>query len=238
MARRHQLQPLRRKTTSFLLRLFRLFISSTSTIKKSCFLVLLTSLHLSMSFTGSPAKRVELHEQNFLDCPGERCDGWLRIFADPAAPDRPNFVRCSTEVGGICPPTCDVKVMFSKFESICSSCSRVIKKHAIIASSRQRNVWVHAACYSGVTATFSNCQRCRKVINSEADAVPSSCSGSQGYRHRECFPKLKRTICRDDDDRHDDDDVIDSQDSLASTQSNDATLATSITPPMKRNQRF
>lgn len=55
MTRRHQLQPLRRKTTSFLLRLFRLFISSTSTIKKSCFLVLLTSLHLR-AFRGFPSE--------------------------------------------------------------------------------------------------------------------------------------------------------------------------------------
>ena len=157
-----------------------------------------------MSQTSSPTKRyrVEIFSKKLLDCPCPSCNGWLRLFADAETPDRPNYVKCSSEDSSGTPPsTCTAKVMFSKFETICSSCSKPIMKHSVIASSRGGNVWVHCRCYKGEKTYFAICQRCRSFIESEAASAPTACGGTQGYCHKTCVPsKTNKRLPVEDDD--------------------------------------
>jgi hypothetical protein len=94
-------------------------ISGSLTISEACGDGLSPN-HFSMApMNSSPTKRIELFCESIrLNCSCLTCDGWLRIFGNSAM--TPNYVRCSNEVDGVPPPTCTVKVMFSKFQSICS----------------------------------------------------------------------------------------------------------------------
>lgn len=143
------------------------------------------------TMNSSPTKRIELFCESIrLDCPCLTCDGWLRIFGDSAM--TPNYVRCSSEVDGVPPPTCTVKVMFSKFQSICSVCVKAIRLNSIIAADRMSARWVHCLCYKAQASSFALCQRCHKTIETVEDSEPSTCGGLAGFCHRACFPAKKR----------------------------------------------
>ena len=183
---------------------------------------------LSNSIERSPSKRMEIFSDKLrLDCPSAACDGWLRVFGDTDGV--PNYVRCSSEVDGVPPPSCSVRVMMSKFETVCPLCSQLIKKHAIIASPRSTNFWVHCKCYKADKAIFATCQRCHVAINSESEAASSTCGGTTGYCHTACLPKKKRQY---------DEYTTDQEDSQGTALSQETIISASAVATTKKTKRY
>jgi hypothetical protein len=119
-----------------------------------------------------------------LDCPSASCDGWLRVFGDADMIWLPTmYVRCSSEIDGEPSPNSNVRVMLSKFETICTTCSKRIREQALIASLGGSNKWVHCKCDKAGDASFAVCQRCHLSIKRKEDSSESTCGGVTGFCH-------------------------------------------------------
>jgi hypothetical protein len=78
-----------------------------------------------------------------VDCPDPMCEGWLCLYG--TVRDRtPIFVACSYKNAR--QNKCNQNVIFSKRESICSACSKVINLKDVITTRRFDGTWIHLAC--------------------------------------------------------------------------------------------
>lgn len=152
----------------------------------------MTTTSLFSASSPSRTRRVEMEDPD-MDCPSPTCEGWLRFFANESSVKDAVFVSCSNDFEG--DGRCFQKVMFSKFDTICPACKKPIQKKEVITCLATGGKWVHMKCFCEIgnneEVLFAICQKCRKSIRQESDAISSVCGGRSGYRHLKCPNKRK-----------------------------------------------
>lgn len=156
-----------------------------------------TPLSSPMTPTISRAKAVLLDDLD-MSCPSPNCDGWLMAYGD-CTTQIPSFLKCSNDYEKEGVKMCTQKTIFSKYKGACSYCNKKIKVKEIITSDDKMlasagaspRKWVHSKCFGRGPNIFAICQRCRKPIESELDAMDSICGGVIGKRHIKCPNKRK-----------------------------------------------
>jgi hypothetical protein len=129
-------------------------------------------------------RKREIHSDVQLDCPDKVCGSWLRVFGSVG--ELPSSTVCASEVPGE-PASCQAKSIFSKYSSSCSSCRLPIHVGEVICCRRsdKNRIWVHAECFD----EFALCKKCRTLISSSQNSIPSTCAAQMGFRHISCPAK-------------------------------------------------
>ena len=98
-----------------------------------------------------------------------------------------NYIYCS-ERGN-----CNSCYLFSKYQSLCAACGRVINVDDIItvnAVSKDKKVWCHYDCAQVFvrpeTSNFQVCQRCMLHIMNFEESEPSRLGAIDGFKHKSC----------------------------------------------------
>jgi hypothetical protein len=127
-----------------------------------------------------------------IDCPNAKCPGFLSLYYTIDG-NIPHYFVCSFRDVRDEKMRCGHTTMFSKRESVCISCNKVIKEKDII-STNGNNKWVHINCaleFELPPNVFAICLRCEESICNEIDGEVSFNGVIQGHIHVKCGKKRR-----------------------------------------------